>query len=126
MKKLAYILVLSLPFLSAGCQQNSGSDAGTGHGADNPQYEDDSQTGAGQVDETGMGADVSNEGGTTNNTSSSGDTMSTPGAVGADEAARAAEKTQRQVGTSQTRGETNDSRTAPENARPSKGTETRK
>ena len=124
MKKLAYILLLSLPFLGSGCQQNTGGDTGTGHGANNPQYSEDSQTGAGQVDETGMGAGVSNDGGTMNNTTSSGDTMHTPEAVGATEAARAAEKTQSQVGNSQTRGEPNTSKTQPENARSSKNNET--
>jgi hypothetical protein len=123
MKKLAYILLLSLPFLGIGCQQNTGGDTGQGHGAQNPQYSEDAETGAGRVDETGMGADVSNDGGTRTETMSSGDTMTTPGAVGAEEAARAAEKTQTQVGTSQTRGEVNKSKTQPQNAPGAKGSQ---
>jgi hypothetical protein len=116
MKKLAYILLLSLPFLGAGCQQNSNGDTGQGHGAQNPQYSEDRQTGAGRVEETGMGPGVSNDGGTMNNTTSTGDTMHTPGAVGATDADKAAEKTQAQQGNSQSRGEANKSGTRPENA----------
>lgn len=123
MKKLAYILLLSLPFLGLGCQQQNSGDTGQGYGAQNPQYEDDAQTGAGRVEESGMAPGVSNDGGTATETTSSGDTMSTPGAVGAEEAARAAEKTQTQVGTSQTRGEANKSKTEPQNARSSKGSQ---
>jgi hypothetical protein len=124
MKKLAYILLLSLPFLGMSCQQNTGGDTGQGHGEQNPQYSEDSESGAGRVEESGMGPGVSNDGGTRTETMSSGDTMHTPEAVGADQAARAADKTQTQVGTSQTRGEANKSKTNPENARSSKGSQT--
>ncbi len=125
MKKLAYILLLSLPFFGAGCQQNSGGDTGQGHGAENPQYSEDSESGAGRVDETGMGVGVSNDGGTRTETTSTGDTMTTPDAVGTDEAASAADKTQTQVGNSQTRGEANESKTNPQNARSSRSTQQR-
>ena len=107
MKKIAFILVLSLPLLGLGCQQQSG---GEGYGAKNDQLQDDSQTGAGQIDDSGMGADVSNSGGTMNNTTSSSDTMHTPEAVGESEAASATEKTQQGVGNSNTMGEENHSK----------------
>jgi hypothetical protein len=102
MKKLAYILLLSLPFLGAGCQEKKVGDPGAGE--QNPQYQDDSETGAGRVEESGMGPGVSNDGGTMSNTTSTGDTMTTPEAVGASDAARATEKTRTQVGNSQTKG----------------------
>lgn len=110
MKKTAFILVLSLSLLGFSCQQQSGGDTGAGYGAENPQYSEDSQTGAGQIDDSGMGADVSNSGGTMNNTTSTSDTMHTPGAVGETEAASATEKTQQKVGNSNTMGEENHSK----------------
>lgn len=110
MKKIAFILVLSLPLLGSGCQQNSGGENGTGHGANNPQYSDDNQTGAGQIDDSGMGADVSSNGGTMSNTTSTSDTMHTPERAGEDRAASATEKTQEAVGNSQTMGEENHSK----------------
>jgi hypothetical protein len=103
MKKSAYILLLSLPFLGVGCRQGTG-ETGKGYGAKNPQYSEDRQTGAGRVEETGMGPGVSNDGGTMNNTTSSGDTMHTPEAVGASDAAKATKKTRDQVGNSHTQG----------------------
>lgn len=103
MKKLAYILLLSLPFLGAGCQQNTSSETDKGAGANNPQYKEGRETGAGRVEESGMGPGVSNDGEPVDNTTT--DSMTTPGAVGATDAARATEKTRTQAGSSQTKGE---------------------
>lgn len=103
MRKLGYILLLSLPFFGAGCQQNTGSENNQGAGANNPQYKEGRETGAGRVEESGMGPGVSNDGGSMDKTAT--DSMSTPGAVGATEAARATEKTRTQAGSSQTKGE---------------------
>ena len=108
MKKIALFLVLSLSLLGYGCQQNKST--GDGYGAENGQYQDDNQTGAGQIDETGTDMSGSSSGGTMNNTTSSTDTMHTPDRVGEDQAARATEKTQTQVGNSNTMGDENHSK----------------
>ena len=108
MKKIAIILVLSLPLLGFGCQQNKST--GEGYGAENGQYQDDNQTGAGQIDESGTDLSGSSSGGTMNNTTSTTDTMHTPDRAGEDQAARATEKTQTQVGNSNTIGDENHSK----------------
>jgi len=108
MKNIALILVLSLLLLGYGCQQNKST--GEGYGAENGQYQDDNQTGAGQIDESGTDQSGSSSGGTMNNTTSTADTMHTPDRVGEDQAAGATEKTQAQVGNSQTMGDENHSK----------------
>ena len=108
MKKIALFLVLSLSVLGYGCQQNKGT--GNGYGAENGQYQDDNQTGAGQIDESGTDMGGSSNGGTMNNTTSTTDTMHTPEAVGEDQATRATEKTQTEVGNSNTIGDENHSK----------------
>ncbi len=113
MKRMAYIILISLAFLGSACG-GAGQNAqapNEGYGANESGLEDDNQSGAGQVDDNQRGADVSNSGGTMNNTATAdNDTLHTPGRVNETEAARATEKTQQQVGSSVTRGETNESK----------------
>ena len=111
MKKMAYIILISLAFLGTSCG-GAGQNAQApkeGYGANESGLEDDNQVGGAQVDESQRGADVSNSGGTMNNAVNA-DSMHAPGRVNETEAARATEKTQKQVGSSVTRGETNESK----------------
>jgi hypothetical protein len=111
MKKMAYIILISLAFSGLSCGgagQNAQAPA-EGYGANESGLKDDNQAGAGQVNDNQRGAASSNNGGTMNNTATS-DTMHSPERVNETEAARATEKTQQQVGTSVNRGATNESK----------------
>jgi len=119
MKRLAYIVVISLAFLGVSCNgQGNGQGQmegqstqapAEGYGANESGLRDDNQTGAGQVDNSRRGASSSDNGGNMNNTSSGNDTLHHLGDVNETEAARATEKTQQQVGNNQNRGEANQS-----------------
>jgi hypothetical protein len=112
MKKITFYILFSLAFLGYGCGgagQNAKAPA-EGYGANESGLEDDNQTGAGQVDDSNRGADVSNNGGNMNNTASTSDSMQNVTDVNKSEAAKATEKTQQQVGNSQNRGEMNESK----------------
>src|SRR3712207_3382672 len=106
MKKMAYIILISLAFLGSSCG-GAGQNAqapNEGYGANESGLDDDNQAGAGQTSDNQRGADVSNSGGTMGNTATADqDTMHTPEKVNETEAASATEKTQQQVGSSVTR-----------------------
>lgn len=113
MKKMAYILLISLAFLGSSCG-GAGQNAkapNEGYGANESGLEDDNQSGAGQTDDNQRGAPVSSSGGQMNNTATADmDTLHTPEKVNETEAASATEITQQKVGTSENRGETNQSK----------------
>jgi len=112
MKKITFYILFSLAFLSFSCG-GAGQNAQApteGYGANESGLSDDNQTGAGQVDDSQRGASVSNNGGNMNNTMSTDDTLHNVTEINESEAARATEKTQKQVGNSHNRGETNESK----------------
>ncbi len=111
MKKIAYILVLSLLLLNVGCNQQSNENrTPQGYGANQSTNEDDAHTGAGQVDNSELGPAANANGGTMNNTATTDDTMHTLDRVGETQATSATEKTQKAVGNSETRGDENHSK----------------
>ena len=112
MKKITFYILFSLAFLGYGCGgagQNAKAPA-EGYGANESGLSEDNQTGAGQVDDSRRGQDVSNNGGNMNNTMATDDTLHDVTGINKSEAVRATEKTQQQVGNSQNRGEGNESK----------------
>ena len=102
MKKITYILVLSLLLWNVSCSQNSENAGKAGYGDKQGGLENDAQTGAGQVDNSEAGAGANANGGTMNNTRTTDDTLHTPDRVGETRAAAATERTQTEVGNSNT------------------------